>query len=98
MNLTSLSSPMPAYDLRALDVDPKGLARAAALLGTVLNPALDCRYLTWLYAENPGGAAVSPTRISEPTGDIPRCTRNFQKVIDQEAGRTPSLVPSAQIV
>jgi GNAT superfamily N-acetyltransferase len=58
MNLTSLSSPMPAYDLRALDVDPKGLARAAALLGTVLNPALDCRYLIWLYAENPGGAAV----------------------------------------
>jgi GNAT superfamily N-acetyltransferase len=49
---------MPAYDFRVLDSSAEGLARSAALLGAVLSPALDHRYLTWLYTDNPAGPAV----------------------------------------
>jgi hypothetical protein len=49
---------MQGYELRPIETDFRGLAECAALLGAVLSPALDQRYLSWLYAENPAGAAV----------------------------------------
>ena len=49
---------MQGYDLRPVESDSGALAECAALLVKVLSPALDLRYLNWLYAENPAGAAV----------------------------------------
>ena len=49
---------MQRYDLRPVETDSRALAECAALLGAVLSPSLDQRYLNWLYAENPSGTAV----------------------------------------
>ena len=49
---------MQGYDLRPIESDSGTLSECAALLGAVLSPSLDHRYLTWLYAENPAGPAV----------------------------------------
>jgi GNAT superfamily N-acetyltransferase len=54
----SPGSLMPEYEFRPLDVDANALAQCTPLLETVLSPALNRAYLTWLYAQNPAGGAV----------------------------------------